>query len=124
MKTCFTSRGFAALPLLVALALLFPGCRTNKVDWNSRIGSYTFTQAVLDMGPPNKQARLDDGTVVAEWETQRGYAVTTYAGGYYGRHGYWGGYAPVPVTTVSPSQFLRLTFGPDGRLAQWRRVAL
>jgi hypothetical protein len=110
--------------LFALAAVLLSGCQTNKVDWNSRIGNYTFTQAVLDMGPPNKQARLEDGTVVAEWETQRGYAITTYAGGYYGRYGYYGGFVPAPVTTMSPSYFLRLTFGPDGRLTAWKRVAL
>lgn len=111
--------------LLLALPLLFAGCTTNKVDWNSQVGVLTFDQAVIQLGPPDKHAKLTDGTVVAEWETQRGYTQTTYMGGYYGPRGYYGGYyGPMPVTTYHPTYFLRLTFGPDGKLMAWKRVAL
>jgi len=120
---------FTRLPILVAacfsLVVFLAGCTTHKKDWNARVGNFTFDQAVVEMGPPTKQAKLIDGTLVAEWETQRGYAQTSYVGGgYYGRRGYYGGYAPMPVTTVSPTYFLRLTFAPDGKLQSWKRVAL
>jgi hypothetical protein len=110
---------------LLILAGLATGCATNKVDWQARVGTYTFDQCVIELGPPIKQAKLTDGTLVAEWETQRGYSQTTYVGGgYYGRRGYYGGYAPMPVTSSYPSYFLRLTFGQDGKLQSWKRVAL
>lgn len=116
------------LTLLLALPLLVAGCTTTKVDWSSQVGILTFDQAVIQLGPPNKQAKLTDGTVVAEWETQRGYAHTSYMGGYYGPRGYYGGYfgyyPAMPVTTYHPTYFLRLTFGPDGKLAAWKRIAL
>jgi len=41
------------------------------VDWNSRIGSYTYDQTVTDLGPPDKQTKLTDGKTVAEWVTHR-----------------------------------------------------
>lgn len=123
MKTRPVSRWLGLLALAGVLPALLGGCQTNRVDWNSRVATHTFSQAVLDMGPPDRQARLDDGTVVAEWETRRSHAVTTFAGGHFGRHGHHAGFASAPMTTVSPAFFLRLTFGPDGKLAAWKRGA-
>jgi hypothetical protein len=112
--------------LCLALALL-AGCATGpKIDWNARIGSYTYDQAVIDFGPPDRQAKLADGTQVVEWLTQRGYAETYY-GPYYPyyydgfRHRYYG-YYPVPMTTTMPDVYLHLVFGPDGRLMSWKRM--
>jgi hypothetical protein len=47
-----------SLPIILALMAAFiAGCQTTKpVDWNSRIGNYTFDQAVTELGPPDKQA--------------------------------------------------------------------
>ena len=120
MKTLPSLR-IAAL-LLTLLALV--GCATHpKIDWAARIGHYNFDQAVLDFGPPTKQARLTDGTLVAEWQTQRGYSQTEYIphGGY--RHRYYGAYG-TPVTTYAPDAFLRLTFGPDGQLTAWKKIVM
>lgn len=118
MKTASLLR---LLPLLLAL-VAFAGCATRqKVDWSARVGSYTFDQAVLDYGPPTKQAKLTDGTLVAEWQTQRGYAQTYYppAPGYRYRYGYG-----APITSYSPDAFLRLTFGPDGMLRAWKKIVM
>ena len=55
-----------AIALLLAL-LALTGCATrNKIDWSARVGNYTFDQTVLELGPPDKQTKLSDGTVVAE----------------------------------------------------------
>ena len=104
------------------LWLLFAGCTTPRIDWNSRIGIYSYDQAVLDLGPPDKYARLQDGTVVAEWLTRRGYArvYAPFAYGYY-PYGYYP-YYPSYTESYSPDAYLRLTFGPDGRLRAWRDV--
>lgn len=121
-----------ALALGLSMLLLgLAGCASHKVNWSARVGSYTFDQAVLDMGPPSKQAALQDGTVVAEWMTQRGYTETYYTpyyGPYWGygyRHRYY--YGPMfamPIETSTPDVFIRLTFGPDGKLTAWKKVAL
>ena len=55
--------GSSAVMRIGALVLLV-GCATNRVDWNARVGNYTYQQAVLDMGPPDRQAKLEDGTTV------------------------------------------------------------
>jgi hypothetical protein len=56
--------------LALLATLLFAGCVTEKIDWAVRVGVYTHDQAILDLGPPDKSAKLSDGTVVAEWLTQ------------------------------------------------------
>ena len=97
--------------------LWLTGCATARVDWAARIGHYTYEQAVLEMGPPDKQAKLADGTIVAEWLTHRGYAYT------YGTPGPYGPFYPGYITTyTAPSQFMRLTFGPDGQLTDWKKL--
>jgi hypothetical protein len=124
MKTLFASFRRASVLALMGFVLLASGCATNKIDWAARVGNYTFDQAVVEIGPPDKQARLQDGTIVAEWLTRRGYSQTYIAPGYYGYQGYnYGPMFPTVVDTTSPDYFLRLTFGPDGRLKEWKRFA-
>lgn len=113
-----------ALPVL-ALAALVSACSTTKIDWNSRVGVYTYDQAVMDLGPPDKSAKLNDGSTVAEWLTRRG-RTGEAVGMYYGPayyppyYGYYSG-APYYCDLPSPDYFLRLTFGPDGKLQAWRK---
>src|SRR5512137_1357360 len=119
--TLFGRLGNALIALLVLAALT--GCASHKIDWNARVGNYTFDQAVTELGPPSKQAKLTDGTLVAEWQTQRGYTQTYYTpAGYRGR--YYGGYGAAPVTTWTPDAFLRLTFDPAGKLVTWKKIVM
>ncbi len=108
-------RAAASLMLFVLLA----GCAA-QIDWANRVGKYTLDQAIVELGPPDKQAPLADGTVVAEWLMRRGY-YSTY--GYYPFPGYYyyGPVYPTYMNTYVPDFFLRLTFGPDGKLAAWKK---
>ena len=110
--------------LLSALLLAAVGCKTApKINWDARIGSYVFDQAVAEMGPPNEQTSLSDGSRVAQWVTGRVTSTTALPmGGAWGP-GY-GYYAPAPVMVNSSiTQYcLRLTFGPDGQLRAWKKV--
>ncbi|MEY4385276.1 MAG: hypothetical protein RLY20_559 [Verrucomicrobiota bacterium] len=120
MNTKFPVFGFVPLLLLAFLA----GCASHpKVNWATRIGTYTFDQAVVDYGPPARQARLTDGTVVAEWQLQRGYTTTEQVPYVGYRHRYYG-YYTTPVASSTPDIFLRLTFDPAGKLAAWKKVYL
>jgi hypothetical protein len=106
---------------LSSLALI--SCATQpKVDWNSRIGNYTFDQAVVDLGPPDKSATLTDGTQVAEWVTRRNQSTSFSV---FGGSGYYGGGPGVSVGTgvggAPPDRRLQLTFGKDGKLTSWNR---
>jgi len=113
--------------LLGGLLFAFAGCSSNKIDWNSRVGSYSYDDAIRELGPPDKSAKLTDGSTVADWLTGRGMqSATMYGGpgyGRYGRHGYgWAGPGYVVVDPPSPDRFLRLTFDPQGKLASWQKV--
>ena len=90
------------------LALAF-GCATNKIDWQSRVGAYTFDDAVREMGVPEREAKLSDGSRVAEWLTSRGpmYTRTT---------GFRGTRFQTYDVDKFPDQLLRLTFDPTGKL--------
>jgi hypothetical protein len=122
ISSCFR-RTALALGLLFLLSTL-AGCATRKIDWGTRVGNYTFDQAVIEMGPPAKQATLQDGTLVAEWMTHRGYSETYYPPGYGYRYRHYGPVYGPPIVTTSPDVFLRLTFSPDGQLVAWKKVAL
>jgi hypothetical protein len=101
---------------LVLLPLWFAGCATTgKIDWNSRIGTYTFDQAVREYGPPDKSADLADGTRVTEWLLQRGQSYGTF-------QNYPGVWTQSYYETRTPDFFLRLTFDASGKLKEWKRV--
>lgn len=105
----------------VLLVFLFTSCATEpKIDWTARVGHYTYNDAVLELGPPDKVARLDNGMVVANWITRRGYSyVSTGAVAY----GYYPGVVAMPGYTqgYQPAAYLRLTFGAGGKLATWKK---
>jgi len=112
------------LPFLTILALaavLITGCKTTKpIDWNSRVGTYTFDQAVTDFGPPDKQTTLSDGKLVAQWITHR-YGGSSFSVG----TGFYTGGVGVGVgqTTGSayPDRILTLTFGTNQMLAAYSK---
>ena len=120
-KTVATS---LTLILELSLCVFLIGCASTKIDWNSRVGNYTYDQAVTELGPPDKYAKLTDGTAVAEWMTRRGYSGGSleFMHGYgYPHHGYL--YPPYYVAEPpSPDYFIRLTFGPEGKLQAYKRV--
>ncbi len=103
---------------LTGLITLLTACATPPtIAWDARVGSYTFDTAVKDMGPPAKSATLTDGTRVAEWLAQRGTSTPTY-------HSFPDGRVIRTEGTRGADQWLRLTFGADGKLKEWKRVWL
>ena len=104
------------------VGLVLTGCATKKVDWNSRVGSYTYDQAVADMGPPDKQAKLSDGKTVAEWITHRagGGGLSFGVGGAsFSRHTGVGVGVSQSVGTGGSDRGLRLVFDTEGKLTSW-----
>ena len=118
-------RSCAWLASGVLLVLLLSGCATNRVDWASRVGSYTYDQALLDYGPPDKTATLSDGRLVVEWLTRKGYAYTysPFAYGYYYPYAFSPYYPGYYQTLNSPDYYLRLVFDSDQRLTTWKKFA-
>jgi hypothetical protein len=117
LRDCFLS-----WVLLAALIVLNSGCAsTPKRDWNSRVGNYTFDNAVQELGPPTSSVRLQDGTTVAEWFLKHGSQMSFGFG-----TGMYGGGGGLGVgQSISPpprALFLRLTFDPQGKLQRWEEV--
>jgi len=114
-----------ATTLAACASLWITGCSTPRVDWQARVGRYTYDQAVLELGPPDKQATLTDGTRVADWVTRRGGMESVAVGGvggYYGPYCYRPWY-PAYVNHYVPDYFLRLIFDPEGTLEGWKKFA-
>jgi hypothetical protein len=57
------------------VAVFLVGCATTKIDWNSRMGSYTYDEAVAELGVPDRKETLTDGSIVAEWLNAAGWGV-------------------------------------------------
>ncbi len=110
-------------PSLAVLSLavgLLAGCATTKpVDWNSRVGKYTYDQAVAELGQPDRQARLSDGKVVYKWLAQVPTSPTLNTGmSYYGSTGFAAGQN---VNSGLGNRYLQLTFGTNGVLSDWSK---
>jgi hypothetical protein len=112
--------------ILASLVVLFfiaaaGGCKsTPKVDWNSRVGNFTYDQAVVELGPPDKSAKLSDGSTVADWIKHSGGGMSFGVGtGFYSGHSAVG--VGQSVGTGYPNKVLRLTFGPDHKLVSWSK---
>ena len=108
-----------AAVFLLAIALI-SGCATTKpVNWDSRVGHYTYDQAVTELGPPARQARLSDGKVVAKWFVQPPVAPKFNSGmSNYGNNGFGAGQTPGGGYN---EQMLQLTFETNGTLAAWSK---
>ena len=105
--------------MLAAAAVLFAGC-IAPIDWSKRVGTYTYDQAVIELGPPDKQAQLSTGEKVAEWVTHYNNTTTTAIG-----TGYWGYPGGVTfIQTTGPTYYdrrLRLVFSTNDVLESWSR---
>ena len=120
MKAGFiTKSSVLAVPVLAAA--LLAGCATTKpIDWNGRIGTYTFDQAVTELGPPDKQAKLSDGKTVAQWITHRegGTSFSIGTGFFGGNTGFGVGQT---VGTGYGDRILTLTFTANNVLTAWSK---
>jgi hypothetical protein len=116
--------------LLIVLAFVTGSCASgNKatlkdIDWGSRIGTYTYEEALAELGKPDVIGQSSEG-MIAEWVVRRSPMVSFGFG--FGAEGY-GHHTSTGVgvgTTVSPppsGEYLHLRFDNDGLLAEWARV--
>jgi hypothetical protein len=109
-NTCSTG-----LAVLLLTAAFIAGCKTTpSVDWNNRIGTCTFNQAVAELGSPDKQSKLSDGRTVDQWITLHGSNKFPMGGGYASGNDGMG--AGQTIVQSYKDHVLELTFGPDGKL--------
>jgi hypothetical protein len=108
------------LAWLILTVAVLAGCVGPRVDWNTRIGTYTYDQAIIDYGPPDKQAKLSDGRKVLEWVSR--YSNNTSTAIVSGGWGYPSGVGI--VQTTGPQYYeevLRLTFTTNNILSGWSK---
>lgn len=131
MDRSFLKSWYPTLAAALVVCLLSACTTRPKIDWNSRMGGYTYDQAVIDYGPPDKKAELSDKSIVAEWLIRHGdYRVDSYGYGYgyydrpYRPYGYYSGYAFGPHdVSRTPDRFLRLIFDPQGLLKGYKEFS-
>ncbi|MBM3877234.1 MAG: hypothetical protein FJ386_11005 [Verrucomicrobia bacterium] len=101
--------------LAVLVGAMLASCATvQPVDWAARMGTYTFDDAVKEYGAPDKGATLTDGARVSEWRVRKGHSSAYVTG--YPTHPYLR--VEVPPAT---DEWLRLTFGAEGKLKEFKR---
>ena len=111
---------FSLLVILALTVTFLTGCTTlPPIDWNSRVGHYTYNQALSDFGQPNRQARLSDGKVQSSWFIQPPVNPRINTGmSYYGSAGFSTGQTPGGGYN---NQMLQLTFDTNGTLIAWSK---
>lgn len=108
--------------VLGLIAVLCSGCASKFLDkYQSRIGTLTYDQALLELGPPNHVADLDGGGKVADWLQQSSRVYSNPSTSFV--VGPWPG--GVVMNTggnvgSTPAVYLFLTFGSDHLLTDAR----
>ena len=124
MRVMQVTRALLLVCLIFALGCASQPKPNFAADWNSRIGSYTYDQAVAELGRPVVSGESSQGKT-AEWTLRRSSSVTFGVGV---GHGYYGPHSGVGVgtgTSFSPppsGEYLRLIFDQEGKLKEWSKV--
>src|SRR5438128_1251872 len=112
--------------IFLVLFLAMAGCASHpkvdpRVNWDSRIGSYTYAEAVAELGRPDAIVESSAGTS-ADWILKQSPHMSFGLGV---GHSVFGPHVGAGVgvgTTLSPpphGEYLHLTFAPDGKLTAW-----
>jgi hypothetical protein len=117
MKMNSVAKSFLPGALLLAVFVIV-GCATAPpVDWNSRVGTYTYAQAVGELGPPNRQARLSSGATAFKWFVPTvgtiGMPNNNMNNGF--------GVGPNIRPGGLSDRYLQLTFDTNGVLSAWSK---
>ncbi len=96
----------------------------KHIDWSQRVGTYTWSDAITDLGPPDVTGDGSDGKL-GEWIVSRrgrlgiGFGV---GGGSIGGNSGVGVGVGSGISTPARGDFLRLKFDREGKLFEWSRV--
>lgn len=116
--------------LLIVMTLLTGSCvsgtksTVNEIDWGSRIGTYTYGEAVAEWGEPNMISESSEGKT-AEWILRQspGFSFGLgFGSGSYGHHTATGGGIGASVSPPPSGEYLHLRFDQDGKLVEWTKV--
>ena len=115
---------------MIVLAFLAGSCAfgtkatVEDVDWGSRIGTYTYEEALAELGEPNVMGESSEGKI-AEWVLRRSPMVSFgfgFGAGGYGHHTSTGVGVGTSVSPPPSGEYLRLRFDRDGKLTEWTWV--
>jgi len=116
--------------LLIVFALLTGSCASgtkaavNNIDWGSRIGTYTYEEALAELGEPNVTGQSSEGRI-AEWGLRQSPNVSFgfgFGGASYGHHSATGVGVGTSVSPPPSGEYLQLKFDKNGKLAAWTKV--
>jgi len=115
---------------LIVLVFLAGSCTSGTkvsvkdIDWGSRIGTYTYEEALAELGEPDVIGQSSEGKI-AEWVLQRSPNFSFglgFGSGSFGRHTSTGVGVGTSVSPPPSGEYLHLRFDKDGKLAEWTRV--
>jgi hypothetical protein len=102
----------------VLVALVFIGCASTSVNWDSQVGQLSYFEAVKQLGPPAKESKNDKGQTVVEWISRYPVATPAMDNGFQYHAASFG-------PDVSPTGWreskLRLTFNTNSLLTDWSK---
>jgi hypothetical protein len=123
--------------LLLAAILALTGCASSSsgtakpvkvdpktVNWSEHIGTYTFDQAMVELGRPALVGESSAGKT-AEWVLRRSPQMSFGFGVGSGSYGSGGAVGVGVGSGISPpphGENLRLIFDADGKLKEWTKV--
>jgi hypothetical protein len=115
---------FMVLVLLTGNCASGPKVNIKDIDWGSRIGTYTYEEALAELGEPNVISETSEG-LIAEWVLRRSPMVSVgfgFGGVGYGHHSSSGVGVGTSVSPPPSGEYLHLRFDRDGKLAESARV--
>jgi hypothetical protein len=140
MRTCLSLLPLASILILVGCASSSSSTSSSsastakpskpakvdprKINWSERIGTYTFDQALAELGKPAAVGESNAGKT-AEWVLRRSPRMSFGFGIGGGSYGSGGGVGVGVGSGVSPpphGENLRLTFDTEGKLKEWTKV--
>lgn len=117
--------------VFIVFAFLAGSCASGPktdikgIDWGSRIGKYTYEQALAELGQPDVIGESSEGKI-AEWVLRRDPGVSFgigLGGGSYGHHTASGIGVGTSVSPPPSGEYLRLRFDRDNVLAEWTKAS-
>ena len=115
---------FIALAFLTGSCASGPKANIEKIDWKSRLGTYTYEEALAEFGEPDVISETSEG-MIAEWVLRRSPMVSFgfgFGGVGYGHHTSAGGGVGTSVSPPPSGEYLHLRFDRDGKLVESARV--
>jgi len=115
---------FIVLALLTVSCASGPKANIKNIDWGNRIGTYTYEEALAELGEPNVVGETSEG-MIAEWVLRRSPMVSFsfgFGGAGYGHHSSTGVGVGTSVSPPPSGEYLQLRFDMDGKLIEATRV--